>query len=386
MPEETRLPAAPEGFLPRPFFQLRSLPIRFRWEVTRRHPYYQTHWRRALDEHNRVTVDGGNVDHGQPSATAILGLIGVAGEPIDPAMEFPDPDLKGMKAGWLSDVIQPISYRGILGLLLCSVPKADLEEVGRLFSLAGKEDTAEGPPNAAFALNELVTADRPSLNKYPDEPLVSINPAATKRQVGQSLKALLHAWKEERGLAEQRIRDDDYNELLQVWDLREGWSSGRYDRAADQSYLEIATKLGRPMATVVSQYRRAFDLITGYEFSPPKWATFFVAVKLQELTPGLLAKIHRRQPLQSPVRRPVPEAVLSPKVQGAEQGLIQATLDRSSDADFNQLITDLFELIARGKSDAELGLRYPELPPELFVYLRIRGSSENLFEELDASD
>lgn len=386
MPEETRSPTVPDGFLARPFFHLRSLPIRFRWEVTRRHPYYQTHWRRALDEHNRVTTDGGNVDRRQPSATAILGLIGVAGEPIDPAKEFADLDLKGIKAGWLSDVIHPISYRGILSLLLCSVPKADLQEVGRLFSLAGEDDAPEGPPKAAFALNELVTLDRPSLNRYPDEPLASINPAATERQVGDSLKALLQAWKEERGLSGQRIRDDDYNELFEVWDLREGWSSGHYDRAADQSYLEIAAKLGRPMATVVGQYRRAFELITGYEFTPARWATFFVALKLHELAPERLAKIRRRQPLQSPVRRPIPEAVLSPSIQGAEQGLIQASLDRSNDADYNELVSDLFDLIASGRSDAELKLRYPKLPRKLFKYLRKRGSSENLFEEQARSD
>lgn len=32
------------GLVPRPPFQLRSLPIEFRWEVTRRHPYYQAWW------------------------------------------------------------------------------------------------------------------------------------------------------------------------------------------------------------------------------------------------------------------------------------------------------------------------------------------------------
>ena len=39
---------AAHGIVARPLFQLRSLPIRFRWEVTRRHPYYQVWWKAAL--------------------------------------------------------------------------------------------------------------------------------------------------------------------------------------------------------------------------------------------------------------------------------------------------------------------------------------------------
>lgn len=375
MPQETTSPTAPEGFLARPFFHLRSLPIRFRWEVTRRHPYYQTHWRRALDEHNRINTDGGSIAPGQPSATAILGLIGVAGEPIDPAKEFADLDLKGMKAGWLSDVIHPISYRGILSLLLCSVPKADLQEVGRLFSLAGEEDTVEGPPNTPFALNELVTIDRPSLNRYPDEPLVSINPAATERQVGESLKALLHAWKEERGLSEQRIRDGSYEELLHVWDLHEGWSNGRYDREIEQSYSQIATDLRRSVSTVASQYRRAFQLITGYEYGTATWFRCFGRLMLQDLKGSAVGAVGQRRPLIRPSRRPVPEAVLAPNIEGAEQGLIGGAIGSSDDTELRLLEQDLQTLIGRLKSDSEIADEL-ELPIELVSEYRRRQVDE----------
>jgi hypothetical protein len=45
--------AANDILVNRPPFQLRSLPVPVRWEVSRRHPYYLLAWERAGDHHGR---------------------------------------------------------------------------------------------------------------------------------------------------------------------------------------------------------------------------------------------------------------------------------------------------------------------------------------------
>src|SRR4051812_45387607 len=80
--------ASPFALLPRPPGQLRALAIPFRWEVTRRHPYYLTFWTSARRFHFREPLQCAGEELLREAAMAILGSIGVSGPPFDPAIEF----------------------------------------------------------------------------------------------------------------------------------------------------------------------------------------------------------------------------------------------------------------------------------------------------------
>lgn len=270
-------------FLARPPYQLRSLPIEFRWEVTRRHPYYQINWQFAGDEHRQSVLPDPLSFLLRQSALAILGLIGVSSEPPNPAKEFAELDAEGMNAAWLSGAVQPISNRGLFAMLLTALPKETLREIGALLQFAEGEDASIERPKVKQALLALTTFDLPGLDRYPDEPYVSVNPAASERELDECLKRLMKSWKSERGLPDKRVRADQFHKNLEVWDLREGWNAGRYDQGAELSFQEIAARLGRNQRTVVRQYKQAFELVTGHPYSSDSWLAVFRILKFREL-------------------------------------------------------------------------------------------------------
>ncbi len=76
------------GMVPRPRFHLRSLPIRYRWEATRRHPYYQNCWRLARAHYQNDPAEHPAEPFLRQAAVAFLAAIDVSGAPPDPAIDF----------------------------------------------------------------------------------------------------------------------------------------------------------------------------------------------------------------------------------------------------------------------------------------------------------
>src|SRR5688572_15352595 len=64
-----------------------SMPLEFRWEFTRRHPYYVQFWQLAKRHHEQASQDSEQRAR-ERAAMQILGGIGVAG-----SMVPPDPQL-----------------------------------------------------------------------------------------------------------------------------------------------------------------------------------------------------------------------------------------------------------------------------------------------------
>lgn len=222
--DRTSRPTVPDfGVLPRPVFQLRSLPIAYRWEVSRRHPYYQMWWQPARAKHRNHEVQVPAEEFLRQAAVVILAAIGVTGEPPDPSTEFSELESDELNQAWLTGALHPISFRGMAGALLAALPKEALGHVGMLMVEASCDDVEGEPPKKIASMLSLTTLDKPGLDDYADEPLVSINPAASTRQLREALETLLPEWKEDRGLVEQRSRADKYDAYLRVWDLREGW-------------------------------------------------------------------------------------------------------------------------------------------------------------------
>ena len=361
--------------LPRPQFQLRSLPIRYRWEVTRRHPYYQDWWRYARAHFHKEPVSDPREPLLRESAVSFLEMIGVVGDPPDPANEFEQLGAESLNAAWLSGAVQPITLRGLAGLLIAGLPRDVVGLVGQIFMLASNEGDADDLSSMRQALIELRDLDQPALNHYLDEPIVSINPAASSRQVNAAMGILLQQWKEERGLTESRDRSDKFDEYLQVWDLREGWNCGAYDRARERTLADIATELAISIATVNNRYRSAFELIVGHPYTPPLWCRVMGSLKLFELYGQQVGFVSGRRPLKARSRIPVPEAVLRRRDQTAGGlGVASSAPANAGDGDLGDLTADIFGLLKRGFTDdaitEELELSLAAVPA--ISYLRTR--------------
>jgi DNA-binding Lrp family transcriptional regulator len=348
----------------RPDFQLRSLPVKYRWEATRRHPWYNVYWNSAKAFHSGESLGNEILDALQPLAVHMLYRIGISGEPPDPSLEFDN--LKGdqMKTAWLSGAVHPVSFRGLLATLVASVEPAALRDLGMLLSSIDPGD----PKTTDQAVLRLVSMGHPSLDLGPPEPYVSINPAASGRDIGQAIKKLLAEWKQKHGLSELRVRSDKFDDYLTVWDLREGWSQGNCDRSKEHSLAEIARKLSLPQSTVKNRYRDAFKLIIGHPYQASLWHRYFEDLKFSDLIQGGAGSPLEMRRSRSAGRAPASETSLGnfPAGYGPVSGGF--TLGNQAAA---EVWLDLAALIEMGKSDAEIAEEM-EIPEDAVAAVRRR--------------
>jgi len=347
-PAEDDLQTGLIGRLP---FQLRSLPARYRWEVTRRHPYYQLQWQLARDLFDQAEVEVGIQHLFRHFAVMSLVAIGVSGKPPNPSMEFDQLDSNDIKAGWLSGAVQPLSMRNLATLLVLALPKDTVGHVAAAIMEACQTDKAGDPPHKAQAVFRLATLNLPGLDSYIDEPLVSINPAASGRDVNDAMGKLLAELKAERSLPEQRSRLDKYTEYLRVWDIREGWADGAYNRSNERTLRSVAEESRESISTINNRYRSAFELIIGHPYSPELWHRTMGIIKLSELTGIDVGPVSRQRPLKSRSLRPVTETTLLSSNVDVTLGPASAVTDSSADQGFWELIRDIRSLIAQGTDD-----------------------------------
>src|SRR5690349_1899833 len=100
---------------------LMDLPVAMRWEVTRRHPYYLRFWELARQHHQQPATDPHQRDL-EEAAVLILLAIGVHGEPPPPGAGVESLGGGQLSSAWESGAVAPISLRGLIGLLLASLP------------------------------------------------------------------------------------------------------------------------------------------------------------------------------------------------------------------------------------------------------------------------
>jgi len=195
----------------------------------------------------------------------MLGTIGVSGPPVPPATEFKDIGDEATPA-WMTGTIHPITFRGLLGLLLACLPDTTKQAAADLFQRAAADE--DGNVEALFDLGRL-TDD--ALDLFPDELIVSLSPTATTRQLQPDILEAIERFRGQRSILAQRNREEKYDAYLRVWDLREGWANGEYHVGEERTLAKIAEELGKSLSTISNRYRRAFELITGHEYSPELW-------------------------------------------------------------------------------------------------------------------
>lgn len=299
----------------RPPLQLRSLPIETRWEVTRRHPSYFAYWKRReaadlFDDEQQIAVCQKFIDGSRVLALRAIGVVPEVA--VDPAIEFAE--LGQLNPAWLSGAVHPTSMRGLASLLVSLLPKETLEALGCSFIRASAEDKSnfddgEIPlPRRIQALNEIASMEKHGLDYLTPEPFVSINPWASGRTVGEEVKALLKQWKAELNLAEFRERSEKHQICLDVWDRRDGWVAGRYESGRGKKFIEISEELNCPLTTIHSQYKKAFELITGHKYRFDSFIELFGLIRFSRLFSDGRDLKYRR--LNKSTDRPVSESKL----------------------------------------------------------------------------
>jgi hypothetical protein len=256
-------------------------------------------------------------------------------------------------------------------MLLIALPKAERAQLGRLLNESAEYDS--GDTREMLSIHERLGALAGDVWKsYPDAPIISINLQASQRAINEAVETLVRRWKLERGITETRRRDDKLEEYPAVWDLREGWSGGRYEGTQEKQFHEIAAQLRPAMPTVVNRYRTAFQYLTGHDYRPELWIRLFGPIKLaRESNPDGDSRLACYRPWRTRNLRPVAEGVLLPGRSEADspQFLAGAGI-AASDIGLVELQLDVQTLIERGDSDEQIRQEldhYGDLPEGLLA-------------------
>lgn len=356
-------PDEPDGATPishllfRPIEVFNQLPVEYRWEFTRRHPYYLAFWRPVRESREQLSTDAA-IRFAQQAASLILAAINVGPSvlPPDPQDEFATLGMNTIGDGWEGGAVAPAMFRTMACTLLLALPKAERAQLGRLLNESAEYDSRDATKMAPI-FQQLAALPGEVWKRFPDVPLISINLQASQRAITEAVETLVRRWKLERAITETRRRDDKLEEYLAVWDLREGWSEGRYDGAQEKQFHEIAAQLRLAMPTVVNRYRTAFQYLTGHDYRPELWIRLFGPGKLsRESNPDGDSRVARYRPWRTRNLRAVAESVLLPgRSEGDNPQFLAGAGITESDLGYVELQLDVQTLIERGDSNEKSG-------------------------------
>lgn len=354
------------GAIVRPPQQLHDLPVKFRWEATRRHPYYLTFWQNAL----RYRSGDGGAEPAERmllwAAHLMLATIGAFGSPINPGTNFEDLDDGSLDPAFLSGSIQPISMRAIATMFMRNMPPAELAVIGAFFMNAGSSEYAlEGDDDEQSlqkldAIMRLDSLPSPSLDSCADIPLFYMHPGASQRTISQDIESHVRRWKARLGIGERRVHTKKLTKYLEVWDLREGWNGAEYNVRDEHSFREIGERLRKSTSTVAERHREAFRMITGHSFSPALWMRLMAPLKRSELfqDAASILSAPMRNRMSSPVRRPVPDSVVSPVSNDAGAAtVVEAESLYYDDQESTDQRLDIESMLGRGLEDHDIAKR-----------------------------
>ena len=270
---------------PRHHPEIENLPPKYKWEVLRRHPHYIRDWRLATlywktppDSPARNDEDW---PHLEAAAARMHQLTGwsdrVYPDPAKGADEL-DGGFLERQAGGENAIT--LTARRAIESIIWTVPPELLREVGRILLGEGIECPqplvrCEAPDGRDLTRQYLQTQaltrvrSRELDAEVPGHLTVNLEPPL--RGISEQVVSIVKAEKGRRGLKEKRPRPELVESYLQVWDFREGWCNGRYDGRQEQPLRIVAQKVHRPLKTVEAQYRQAFGLIVGTDYSPQEW-------------------------------------------------------------------------------------------------------------------
>ena len=337
----------------RPIGALMRLPLSHRWEFTRRHSLYLNYWEAAKQHRHRPSDDLVAFREGE-KAILMLTLIGVSGEPVSPsssAEELTDDDLGQV---WEGGAIAPLTFRGLISLLITAVPPEDRRGVADLIMESARNSELGIHPY--YLLQQFNQINNPLLDKLVPAPLLSINLHAPQRAIREAVEAFVQKKKIEQGIPETRRRDESLDDYLRVWDLREGWTGSGYDPTGELTFRRIAQQLCESLATIRSRYRRAFELVTGRDYSAALWLTLFGIDRVRAfgLNVNDLPLRYRSVGTFAGRKSPTPESQILIATDDRVTGLIGGKSLSGGSIETALLLDDIGDMIRKGQTNEEI--------------------------------
>jgi hypothetical protein len=265
--------------------EIENLPPKYKWEVLRRHPHYIRDWRLATVYWDTPRDSPIRNDEDWPEVEAAAHRMHQLTGWSDRVYPDPARGADGLAAGFLErqageENAKTLTARQAIESVIWTVPPELLREVGRILLGEGLERPQAlvrcGTPDGRDVTHQylqtqaLTRITSPALDaEVPGHLVVHLD--APLRGISEQVVSVVKAEKERRGLKEKRPRPELVESYLQVWDVREGWSNGKYDGRQEKPLRLVAQQVQRPLKTVEVQYRQAFGLIVGADYSPQEW-------------------------------------------------------------------------------------------------------------------
>lgn len=344
------------GIISRPNSVLGLLPIDYRWEFTRRHPYYLLFWEQAHKYYQ--APNGTELERmaGQ-AAVVMLQAIGVTNDPIAPSAGPEELGLSAVAKAWQKVALWPMTFRGLAGAMLTELPTESRLAIGQLLVQSAQADINPLQPRYRL-FNEFSQLRDASLDNVPIAPIIGVNINAPMKTIVEALEQQVRVWKDQAGVTEHRRRDDRLPEYLKVWDLREGWEGDHYDIRQEKTLEEIAHELRESFPTITNRYKSAFRYLVGHEYQPALWARVMGAFKASRLLyPDSVSRCSGRRPWKSPGLRVVPETTLGARrepAQGHGGTFLESMAVVQDMRDSAELVMDLQDLLAKGWTDKRI--------------------------------
>jgi hypothetical protein len=112
--------------------------------------------------------------------------------------------------------------------------------------------------------------------------LLRFEPTASLKTVLAGVCRVVKDQQKRLDIPKTKPRPEALVRYLPVWDAREGWSVDHYDGKKERKLRDIARELAIPLATVQKQYHRAFQLLTGRDYSRDVWMDLFGVLKISK--------------------------------------------------------------------------------------------------------
>jgi hypothetical protein len=257
-------------FVGRPVESVQHLPLNYRWEFTRRHPYYQMFWHVTERNDDSDADEEPEARFQRDMAELILALVNVSGAAIAPDTEWDNLSPDDRWQIWSEGALSRIQLKGLVATLIGTLSRDALRSVSALLWQASQIE--DGDTAAEYRLlRSVVHGEFPDFEGYLPDLIVTVSPSASETAISRVLSQVVREYRRDHHIATTRLRVAQFDSYLRAWDLREGWESGSYHRDRERLLRDIAAEIGLPDATICDRYKAAFRLITGHDYSPECW-------------------------------------------------------------------------------------------------------------------
>jgi hypothetical protein len=362
-----------------------QLSPEYKWEFTRRHPYYLRFWQWANKywQWRRGEFDPATLNmvdrHDFYGSVGVLSLIMAIFD------KYPDPSGDALKDSTFQSPFSNVAakaatYCQLAHYLLTFLPEDVRRAVSHTYlrELAKETVSNDGldlfqavtrtitkrerdmmelglhyikgdEPLTDRLLHGLVDLGAPSLNaECPG--IIWVDYHAPLEESLDQVKSTLQKWKKEFGALDVRRRPDKWGSYLKVWDAREGWNQGAYDGTRAKRLRDIAVEMRMDVATVQSHYESAYKLLIGREYCPTEWSALFGKLKVTKAKWDSWRR-SKQQANDDALSRSIPESSINPAGSDAQNHIF---MTEDNEGDYGELIQDLRTLIAKERSNEEI--------------------------------